>query len=186
MPVVSSPDFHVEYAVDGAGPALFLVHGTGGDADTNFGHLVERFTDRHTVVRPNLSGSGGTADSGAPLTLELLVDQLVSTVRETGDRPVDALGFSLGAVVVAAAAAAHPELFGRVVLVAGWAHTDARQELTFDLWRRLERADHALFVRFLNLTGWTGRQLNRFGAEGLAPLLASAVPPGRAARSSST
>ena len=178
MPVASTPDFEVEYVTGGSGPGLVLVHGTGGSAETNFGHLWEAFADRRTVVRPNLSGSGGTKDAGDPLTLDLLVEQLVAVVRETGTAPADAVGYSLGAVVVAAAAAKHPELFRRVALIAGWAHTDARLHLTFDVWRRLDRADHAAFIRFLHLTGWTNDQLNHFGRDGLAPLLEAPIPPG--------
>ncbi|GAA0614051.1 alpha/beta hydrolase [Streptomyces crystallinus] len=178
MPVVSTPDFEVEYFTAGSGPGLVLVHGTGGSAETNFGHLVDAFTDVRTVVRPNLSGSGATKDAGGPLTVDLLVEQLVATVRETGTGPTDAVGYSLGAVVVAAAAARHPELFRRVALVGGWAHTDARLHLTFDVWRRLNEADHPAFIRFLHLTGWTNTQLNHFGREGLAPYLEAPIPPG--------
>ncbi|WP_369378891.1 alpha/beta fold hydrolase [Streptomyces sp. cg36] len=179
MPTAQTHDSQVEYFTAGSGRALVLVHGTGGSADTNFGHFVEPFADRRTVVRPNLSGSGATTDSGAPLTLDLLVDQLVATVRAAGaGGPADAVGYSLGAVVVAAAAARHPELFGKVALIAGWARTDTRLHLTFDVWRRLERTDHEAFIRFLNLTGWTSEQVNRLGPEGLAPFLAAPIPPG--------
>ncbi len=154
----------VEYATVGSGPGLVLVHGTGGDAESNYGHLVGRFSDRHTVITPNYSGSGGTKDSGGPLTVEGLARQVEAAVADAGVRgPVAVVGFSLGAGVAAALAALRPELVSRLVLVAGWAVTGPRQRLAFDLWRRLWSADPELFARFVTAEGWSPAWLDGAG-----------------------
>ncbi len=172
MRYVASGDDLVEYDVAGSGPGLVLVHGSGGDAEVNYGHLVDRFTDRHTVIRPNYSGSGGTKDSGGALTVERLAAQVDAAVRNAPVAgPVDVVGFSLGAVVAAGLAAIRPDSVRRLVLIAGWAVSGARQRLHFDLWRRLWDTDPALFTRFIQLEGWSPAWLDAAGDEGIARMI---------------
>ncbi|NGN66795.1 alpha/beta hydrolase [Streptomyces sp. A7024] len=169
----------VHYELDGRGPGLALVHGTGGDADKVFGNVVGHFTDTRTVIRPNFSGSGRTEDDGGELTVDLITDQIAAAIRAAGtEGPVDLLGFSLGAVGAAAVAATHPELVRRLVLVAGWAHsTGPRDRYYFETWQRLLATDREAFKRFAALTGFSAAALDRFGHEGLAASLADAWPP---------
>ncbi|MGI5286041.1 alpha/beta fold hydrolase [Nonomuraea polychroma] len=68
----------VHYGRAGSGPGLVLVHGTGGDAQTNWAHLVPGFTDIRTVITPDYAGSGQTADPGGELTLDLLAGQVAA------------------------------------------------------------------------------------------------------------
>ncbi|OKK03485.1 hypothetical protein AMK26_18520 [Streptomyces sp. CB03234] len=179
MPTVTTSGCPVDYTVAGTGPCLALVHGTGGSPESTFGHVLDAFTDRHTVVRPCLSGAGGTKDPGDPLTVELLAEQTAAAVRDAGAGPAVVMGYSLGAVVAAATAAAHPGQVRGLVLLAGWAVTDDRQRHAFDLWRRLEALDHDAFARFLHLSGWTTEHLNRLGTAGIEELVAGErVPPG--------
>lgn len=173
MPSVSVGEGVVHYQIEGEGPGLVLVHGTGGSADANFAHLVARFADVRTVIRPDYSGSGATTDGGGELTVESLAAQVAAASRDAAGGPVDVLGFSLGAVVAAATAAIHPELVRRLILVAGWTHgDDARHRLTFELWRDLNAADPELFGRFAMLTGFSPGYLSGLGHEGLAAALA--------------
>ncbi|CCB75689.1 MULTISPECIES: alpha/beta fold hydrolase [Streptomycetaceae] len=175
MRLAVNGDELVEYDVTGSGRGLVLVHGTGGDAETNYGHLVDRFAARHTVIRPNYSGAGGTKDSGGPLTPERLAGQVAAAVRDAeDDGPVDVVGFSLGAAVAATLAALRPELVRRLVLVAGWAVSGPRQRLAFDLWRRLWHTDRDLFHRFVQLEGWSPAWLDAAGDEEIAKLVAQA------------
>lgn len=41
----------VSYQVDGAGPALVLVSGTGGNLNSNWDHLIPALSARHQVLR---------------------------------------------------------------------------------------------------------------------------------------
>ncbi|WP_077800421.1 alpha/beta fold hydrolase [Streptomyces sp. JHA26] len=178
MPTVSTSDSVVEYFVTGTGTGLALVHGTGGDA-AGYEHLLKKFDDRRTVITPNYSGSGATKDNGAPLTLDLLAEQVVAAVEDSpAEGPVDLVGWSLGAVVAAKIAADRPELVRRLVLLTGWASLDERQRLFFDMWHRLDQLDHETFGRFLQLHGWTDEQLNVLGTKGVEELVSGGIPAG--------
>ncbi|MFC4912904.1 alpha/beta fold hydrolase [Actinomadura gamaensis] len=179
MPFVSAPPSTVHYEVDGDGPGLVLVHGVGGDADRAFGNFVGHFSGDRTVVRPNLSGSGQTADHGGELTVDLLVGQVTAAARAAVDGRVDLFGFSMGAAIAAATAATHPELVRRLVLVGGVADTTGpRARFNFEFWRDLAATDFGLFKRFGTLQGFSAATLDGFGHEGLAKSLEDEWPPG--------
>ncbi|MDP9865808.1 MULTISPECIES: alpha/beta fold hydrolase [Streptosporangium] len=72
MPFTTAHGTRVHHEVDGHGPGLVLVHGTGGDAEEVFGNVVDHFTRTRTVARPNFSGSGQTTDDGAELTRDFI------------------------------------------------------------------------------------------------------------------
>lgn len=176
MPTTTAAGTTVQYTVAGAGPGLVLVAGTGLAAQTNFGHLVDAFAG-NTVVLPDYGGSGETTAPDGPLSLDLLADQVAAAARDAVDGPVDLLGYSLGAMVAATVAANHPDLVRKLVLVAGWpGPDDARHQLAIDLWLRLERTDHDLFNRFLQLNCLSAPFLSGLGEAGVAGLLAGAPP----------
>jgi pimeloyl-ACP methyl ester carboxylesterase len=176
MPVLNVDRAPVHYATSGSGPGLVMVAGTGLDAATNYGHLAPRFADQRTVVLPDYAGSGATNEPPGQLSVDVLAGQVAAVAEAATDGPVDLLGYSLGAVIAAAVAATHTHLVRRLVLVAGWPGPDARQQLAFDLWRRLERTDHELFTRFLQLSCFSAPFLSAIGDEGVAQLIAGAPP----------
>lgn len=183
MPFVSTHLAEVHYDVDGHGDGLVLVHGTGGDSEMVFGNVVGHFTDSHTVVRPNFSGSGRTRDSGQVLTIGDVADQVAAATRAEVQGPVDLLGFSAGAMAAATVAAEKPELVRRLILVAGLTHsTSPRERLYFDTWRQLLTIDTQLFKRFTTLTGYSPAAVDRLGHDGLARSLANEWPPSDIAR----
>ncbi|MBV9381516.1 MAG: alpha/beta hydrolase [Streptosporangiaceae bacterium] len=147
MPTITAAGTTVSYTCAGQGPGLVLVAGTGLPAQLNYGHLADAFSDRRTVILPDYAGSGQTTDAGGPLTVELLAGQ------------------------------SRPELVRRLVLVAGWpSPDDARHKLAIDLWQRLERTDHDLFTRYLQLTCFSAPFLSNLGEEGVTQLIAGAPP----------
>lgn len=153
MPFASLPGTQVHYTVDGEGPALMLLHGTGGDGFTHWGQLLRHLRGRR-VIRPDYAGSGRTSDAGGPLQLEDLAAQMLAVMEACGETSVDLVGYSLGAVLAAFIAARHPQRVRKLVLVAGFVGgTDARAVLQFGLWRDLIARDHDLMARFLLLTG---------------------------------
>jgi pimeloyl-ACP methyl ester carboxylesterase len=177
MPTVTADGATVHYTATGHGPGLVLVAGTGLDAQTNYGHLAPLFADKRTVVLPDYAGSGQTLEPAGPLSVETLAAQIAAVAEAAADAPVDLVGYSLGAVVAAAVAATRPELVRRLVLVAGFpGPDDARHQLGIDVWQRLERTDHDLFGRFLQLTCFSAPFLSALGEEGVAALIAGAPP----------
>lgn len=154
MPFANTPTARVHYTVEGSGPALLLLHGTGGDGFSHWGQLLRHLTPAHTVICPDYAGSGQTTDSDEPLQLDDLVAQIVAVADACGQASFDLVGYSLGAVIAAALAARYPQRVRSLVLVAGFAGgADSRSELQFGLWRELIARDHAVMARFILLTG---------------------------------
>ena len=163
MPTVAAGNARVHYLVDGSGPGLVLVHGTAFGAAGTWGHLVDAFADRHTVVRPDFAGSDETVDDGGDLAVEDLAAQVAAAAEEAADGRVDLVGFSLGAIVAAAVAALRPDLVRRLVLVAGWTHPgDEYLRNLMTVWRRTA-ADPEAFGRFGTLTAFSRSFLNTIG-----------------------
>ncbi|MFJ9606407.1 alpha/beta fold hydrolase [Kitasatospora sp. NPDC101176] len=166
MPTITVGTARIPYRVVGDGPdTLVLVHGTGPGSGMWDG-LLDAFTDRYTVLLPDLSGSEAAEDDGGELTLETLAAQVNAVIDDAGRGPADVFGFSLGAVVATAAAALRPDQVRRLVAAAGWisAEQDEYMRLSMATW--LSLADHPdAFGGYATLTAFSGGFLNRIGRE---------------------
>ncbi|MFE9423605.1 alpha/beta fold hydrolase [Kitasatospora sp. NPDC006697] len=161
------------------GPALVLVHGTGSSgAELTWGELVPRLNAHRTVLTPDLSGTERTTDDGGPLSTGLLAAQLIAVIEDAGTGPVDLLGFSMGAAVAATTAALRPDLVRRLILAAGWAHTEGDEYLRnlFTVWRRIADHDAEAFGRLITLTGFSRGFLNGLGPAAVEQLVPN-MPP---------
>jgi pimeloyl-ACP methyl ester carboxylesterase len=140
--------------------------------------LAERFT----VVLPEYAGGGETPVGTEPLTVDLLVSQVLEVVDEVGAERFHLAGYSLGAVVAAALAAEVPDRVRSLALVNGWARTDARMKFTFDLWERLYKFDTELFTRYVLADGLTRGSFEVFGdgVEAMIPMMAGQFSSGTA------
>lgn len=142
-------------------PDLVLVHGTGGDSQLSWGHLIEPLgggtPGTRRVIAVDLAGSGGTQDDGGPLTVPALARQVRAAIDDAGARPFDLLGFSLGAVACAHLAADDAAGLRRLVLLSGWARSadDARLSLEMALWQRLAASDPVALATLLAMTGYS-------------------------------
>src|SRR3546814_13187599 len=110
----------VAYRVDGAGPAVVLLHGTAGDGETHWGPVAARLAQRWTVVRPDYSGSDETRDGGGPLSVAGLAAQAVAAAEAAGLDRFHLVGFSPGALVAVQAAADYPERVRSLVPLGGF------------------------------------------------------------------
>lgn len=160
MPEITVGASRVKYTVTGSGPALVLVHGVGKGGQAAFGHLVERFAQRNTVVLPDLSGSEAAEDDGSDLTIEQLAEEVSAVIAASGvDTPVDLLGFSLGGAVVPAVAALHPEQVRRLIPVGGLVQTDSYMRNLLGL-TLSQKHDPLAFGRVLTTTAFSPRYIN--------------------------
>jgi 3-oxoadipate enol-lactonase len=168
---MSQPEYQgaqIAYKKDGAGPALVLVHGTGGNAESNWGALVEAFATEWTVIRPDYSGSGMTIDDGRELTADYLAGQVLAAAEMAGAETFHLLGFSLGAGVAVKIAADHPERVRSLILVAGFATADdPRLKMQFELWRDLIKTDRRAMARLILMTGFSPDALASLGSNGV-------------------
>jgi pimeloyl-ACP methyl ester carboxylesterase len=142
----------LDFRVGGDGPGVVLIHGTGADAVSNWGLLIESLSRRYTVVAPNLPGAGETPARRTSLDVAALADEVVETVDRAGVAgPFDVVGHSLGAVVAAGVAVAAPDRVRSLLLHAGWVTSGPRERLMFELWGHLLATDTALLARALVL-----------------------------------
>jgi len=174
----------VAYEVTGSGDHFVLVHGSTGSRAT-WMQQTPTLAERFTVVLPEYAGGGETplpAD-GSPLTVDLLVSQVLEVVDEVGASSFHLAGYSLGAVVAAAVAAEVPDRVRTLALVNGWARTDARMKFTFDLWKRLYEADIELFTRYVLADGLGRESFELFGdgVEAMVPMMGTQFSTGTAA-----
>ncbi|RKS05120.1 pimeloyl-ACP methyl ester carboxylesterase [Nocardiopsis sp. Huas11] len=142
---------HFTHTVKGSGPGLLLAHGGGGGAEANFGPLMADLTRTHTVVAPDLPGSGATPRSAVPLDLDTVADTLVATAVDAGVERFTILGYSLGTGIAVRAATRHPDRVTGLVLTAGFARMNNRMRLAVRVWRDLLDGDRELLARFLTL-----------------------------------
>ncbi len=155
----------VGYRKDGTGPAIVLIHGTGGDGASNWDEVTKDLSNDYTVVRPDYSGSGETADDGRELTVEYLANQVLAAVDDAGIDRFVIVGFSLGAALAARIAADYPARISHLVMIAGFAKPDARLKLQFELWRSLIASDRDAMARLVLLTGFGPDALSSWGFE---------------------
>ncbi len=103
---------------DGEGTALFLLHGVGLDHrmwDPVAALLAEGFR----VLRLDMPGHGRTPRAGAPLTLDVLVDQVLAVADAAGAARFNVVGFSMGALVAQRLACLEAKRVTRTVLMSG-------------------------------------------------------------------
>lgn len=156
MPTISVGNSRIHYTVTGEGPALLLVHGVGKGGQVTFGHLLEEFARRNTVILPELSGSETAEDDGTPLTIEQLAEEVGAVIEHAGLGPVDLVGFSLGGAVVAATAALYPERVRRLVPVGGLIKSDLYIQNLIGL-TLSQKHDAKAFGRVLSTTAFSPR-----------------------------
>lgn len=174
----------VEYFAAGSGPGLVLLHGTSMDAQTNFAHLVDGFSDVRTVVRPNFPGSGSTPlPSAGALSVELLANQVSGLIEALDLGPVDLVGFSLGGVVAAALAARAPDRVRSLTVAAGWADSsEPRIQLGFAAWARAMDVAPELAGMYGPLLAFSPKFLREIGAGGIEAILKGESAPGTRAQ----
>lgn len=123
--------------------AIVLIHGTFGSTASHFGLVFPELARHRRVIGLDLQ-------VGDEVQLRELTGQVAALIDGLGlTRPV-LLGYSLGAVVAAAYASAHP--VEQLILLAGWARSDAQQQLRNDLWFRLRGSDEDALREFVTLS----------------------------------
>lgn len=129
------------------GPAVLMLHGSAGDAESNFWALYPMVA----MTRRAIALDFALPPEEVELTLDHFLAEALAVIAATSPgRPVHVIGHSLGAVVAAAIAARHPELVRTATLVAGWIKTDRHQLLRNDVWQALA-AEHSPLIAELNV-----------------------------------
>ena len=108
----------LHYVGEGRGPAVVLVHGLGGFAES-WRHNIAAIARRATVFALDLPGFGASAKPPTHYRLPYFAGALHGFLDALGIRRASLVGHSLGAAVSVAYALTHPSRVERLALVGG-------------------------------------------------------------------
>jgi 2-hydroxy-6-oxonona-2,4-dienedioate hydrolase len=117
---LDTPEGVLRYHEAGQGPPLLFLHGSGPGVTgwRNFGGNLARFAERFRCLILEFPGFGVSDPTGEhPMTAAS--GAVVRFLDGLGLRQVDVIGNSMGGIVGAQVALAHPDRIGRLVTVGG-------------------------------------------------------------------
>src|SRR2546423_3667216 len=106
----------IAYRVQGAGPALVLVHGVGGDA-SSWDEIVPRLKERFRVIALDLRGHGGSEPIRGECRIEDFARDVIDVLDALGASRCRLAGFSLGGLVAQSVALDYPQRVEKLVLI---------------------------------------------------------------------
>lgn len=119
---VQSPDAKLYYERYGSGGRpLVLLHGGEYGYIDEFGGLIGEMSKRRTVIAIATRGYGRSERGAVALSHRQFAQDaalVIKNIFQNGEK-VDLLGFSEGAITSYILAAAHPELFHRLIAISG-------------------------------------------------------------------
>ena len=116
MPLTTSVDgAKIYYETHGSGPAVLLVHGSGGH-HAAWWQQVPWFRDQYTVITIDLRGFGSSDSSFDEYDSRVFPDDILAVLRDAGVPKAVLVGQSIGAAAALKAALRAPELAAGVVL----------------------------------------------------------------------
>ncbi|MFC9550645.1 alpha/beta fold hydrolase [Rhodococcus sp. NPDC056960] len=100
----------------GSGPALLMLHGIGGSADS-FAPQFDELSSSLRLLAWDAPGYGRSEDPGRPFDLDDYADAAADVIRDRcGDAGAHVLGMSWGGVIATRLALRHPGLVRSLVL----------------------------------------------------------------------
>ncbi|MEU6347074.1 alpha/beta hydrolase [Streptomyces sp. NPDC046977] len=169
------------FTVTGSGPAVVLVPGTASTVRDTWGATVDALASSHTVIMPDLPGTGTSPLPDGPIDAATLAAQLVRVADNAGHDRFALAGASLGAPLALITAAVFPDHVTHVVSLCGFATARASLRLRLELWETILDADPDAVGRLLLILGMpdaTAEQLPPEALQGMIMALGSRRPPG--------
>jgi pimeloyl-ACP methyl ester carboxylesterase len=116
MAVVDVGGARLHYEEVGAGPAVVLVHGGGGDV-SQWRHQLAAFAAHHRVVTFDARGHGASQATARNWTITDFARDLAALLRHLNISRAHLVGATLGGVTILEVALAHPEMVHSLVLI---------------------------------------------------------------------
>ena len=115
MRINTIPPKDLAVEIEGSGPPVLMVHGLGGTS--NFYQVqAQTLADRFQVIRPDSAGAGRSPVTGQ-ISIGSHADDLAALLDQLGVSGATVVGLSVGTLDVRTAAARHPGLVSRLVLL---------------------------------------------------------------------
>jgi pimeloyl-ACP methyl ester carboxylesterase len=111
-------ELDIAYRLQGEGPALLMVAGTGYPGGTWYPELLERLAEKHTVITYDHRGTGGTRGPVGDFSTRTLAADALGLLAALDVRSAAVLGHSMGGRVAQWMALDEPERVGSLVLAA--------------------------------------------------------------------
>src|SRR5215470_7189080 len=106
----------LHYVTAGRGPAVVLLHGLGGFAES-WRSTIEALAPRHTVVAIDLPGFGCSAKPRGPYGLGYFAESVAGCLDALGLGSVSLVGHSLGGAIAVAFTLSRPARVDRLALI---------------------------------------------------------------------
>jgi len=159
MPTLKLDDVELHYQCAGSGPPLLLIHGLGSSGD-DWAFQRDAFSQSHTLIVPDLRGSGRSAKPPGPYSIARFAADLWALLDALAIETADLLGFSLGGAIALEMALLQPGRVRRLIVC------NTLASYRTDTWRKwFEAHAQLLMVRLLGL-----RRTARLVARRMFPL----------------
>jgi pimeloyl-ACP methyl ester carboxylesterase len=134
--MTAAPAIALEFARQGSGPPLVLVHGYLGGSRM-WRETLDHFASRYDVIAPDLAGFGNSARLESPDRIEDHAEQVLAVLDRLGIKQFRLIGHSMGGMIAQHMAASVGERIDRMVLygTGPYGHTRTRFE-TADMTRQ--------------------------------------------------
>jgi aminoacrylate hydrolase len=136
MPFAPIPNGQLYYETAGAGPALLFVTGLGGLA-AFWRNQVEAFSSRYSVITYDHRGTGKSARTDAPYSIEQMAADTLALLDHLGVEQTILVGHSTGGAIGLCLAANHAQRVQRLGLSATWTHADPYFRRLFETRRQV-------------------------------------------------
>ncbi|MBI4514320.1 MAG: alpha/beta fold hydrolase [Deltaproteobacteria bacterium] len=131
MPTVTTAGAKLYYEEAGAGSAVVLAHGGGGDL-SQWRHQVPALAAHHRVIAFDARGHGRSAASTPPGRITDFADDIAELLRHLGIARAHLIGATLGGVAVLEFALARPAAVQSLVLISTAPDTTEEMRLRFE------------------------------------------------------
>ena len=147
MPFALGSDGELYYETAGSGPPLLFITGLGGLASF-WRNQIEAFSSRYTVIAFDHRGTGKSARTDAPYSIEQMAADTLALMDHLGVEQPIIVGHSTGGAIGLCIAANHAQRVQRLALSATWTHADPYFRRLFETRRQvLVHGDGPLYQR---------------------------------------
>ncbi|GAA0598009.1 alpha/beta hydrolase [Kribbella sandramycini] len=155
----------------GSGPPVVLIGGTNSTTAQTWGATVELLAKDHTLVMPQLPGTGASPLPDGELDAATIAGQLVRCALDAGFDRFAVAGASLGGPLALKVAALFPQHVGQVATLCGYAAPRAGLRMRLELWERLIDSGPEVIGRLLLVLGMPDATAEALPAEALQQMI---------------